>query len=431
MGERYDTVVIGGGSGGLAYAKAAARNGATVALIERDALGGTCVNRGCVPKKLLWKTAHHVQEARRAGADARVDFAALQDRIGDKIAGIRDGFVDDLAEAGVDLIRGTAAVSGPDDVEVDGRTLAAGRLVLANGARPAEAGMAGEALTDTSQDVLSWRSVPESIVILGGGYIGCEFAAIFAALGARVTVVDPSDRLLTQFDADAVAVATAALERQGIVVILGRTPEAVSETGAERAVRLDDGRTLTAARVVQAVGRTPNVDALGPISARLETADSGALAIGDRFDTSLDRVHAIGDAADRLPLTPVATRDGETLAAMLFGDGGEAVDLGLVASAAFTLPPMAQVGSFDGDTVDTSTGAPLEAGVLGGEEMREETQFHKLCRRDGRLAGVALVGEAAPELIAPFAALVGAGVRDLSNATGVHPSFAEEMLGRS
>lgn len=433
--DRYDAVVVGGGSGGLACAKAASRLGAKVALIEKAELGGTCVNRGCVPKKLLWEAGHAVLAQSRmaemgVGGTPTLDFGRLRQRIDDKIAGLRATFEDDLAEAGVALLRGAAEIHGREDIRVDGRTLVADHLILATGASPELPGIDGRELLQTSTDVLSWTDVPGRIAILGGGYIGCEFAAIFSAFGSQVTLIEPADRLLSTFDAKLATHARRALENLGVTVLLERSPKSVQEAQSGYKVQLGDGTLLSADRVVGATGRRANVTGLGPVSAKLETAESGALAIDENFETSVPGIYAIGDAADRLPLTPVATRDGETLAAQLFGEWRAPVDLSLVATTAFLYPPHAQVGTLGPGDVITSE--PLGAEVVIAKEKAEDADFFRLAFDGDRLSGAALAAAGAGDIIAAFGSLISARASrdDLGAATGVHPTAMEEIIGR-
>ena len=430
--DHADLIVIGGGSGGLAAAKRAARHGARVVLVERDALGGTCVNRGCVPKKLLFRAAEQQQAMRyrmEGGLSAveKIDFSRLGERIADKIGTLRSNFEDDLNAAGVRLIRGEAIVREDRTVKVGYDRLSADRILLATGARPTPLDIPGAEHLDYSDDVLSWRGLPARMLIIGGGYIGCEFAAIFRAFGVDVTLVQSSQRLLERFAGPAAEAAATNLNRQGVRLIFDAKPERIEPTGRGVAVTLDTGELIDTDRAVAAIGRTPNVDGLGPLSEMLETADSGALAISKRFETSVDNVHAIGDVADRLPLTPVATRDGECVADQLFGSGAEAIDLSLVATAAFVLPPVAQVGE-TGTEMDAVSG--LTDDVLTGEVAPK--LLNHLNFADDALVGACLIDPAAPELIAPLAAMIACGSYRgaAAAATGIHPSFAEEFFGR-
>ncbi|AJE45548.1 dihydrolipoyl dehydrogenase family protein [Celeribacter indicus] len=437
----FDSIVIGAGSAGLAFAQEAAQNGARIALVERGAIGGTCVNRGCVPKKLMWEAASlmaRTTETARLGLSdaARFDLRTLREAIQRRLSDIHDDYATKLAEKGVTLLRGTAHLPEPGCVEIDGKPHRARQIVIATGARPQQPDLDGIGLAATSDQVFHWTAVPERLAILGGGYIGAEFASIFAALGAKVTLIEPGDRILSEFDAELVATVSEMLEARGITLRLGTAPTCLAQSPEGLQVVLGDGPPVTADRVLSAVGRQPNVDTLGPLVAGLDRAKSGALAVDARFETSQPGLFAIGDVADRLPLTPVAVRDGETLAHMLHGRGGTQVDLSLVATACYTIPPMAQVGhlSPEGGRTEETTLHPLETWVLAREGSGLDRSRSRLAYdAEGRLTGAGLLSKAAPDLIAGFAALLAAGAtrETLSQATGTHPSFAEDVIGRS
>ncbi|WP_292292214.1 NAD(P)/FAD-dependent oxidoreductase [Marivita sp.] len=433
--DTFDLVVIGGGSGGLAAAKRAASHGARVALIERDALGGTCVNRGCVPKKLMWLAARHqIQSAHLHEMEATqftpLDYGMLHKRVTDHVALLKTMYEKQLSDAGIHLFRGTAEVYGPDDIRVGDAKLSAGKLLLATGARPKRLPIEGVELACVSDDVFHWNTLPKSLVVIGGGYIGCEFATIFNAFGVEVTLLNNTDRLLAQFAHCAGAMAQTHLESQNVNTVLGIRPERIVQQDHGLAVHLSDGAVLEAEKVLLATGRQPNVDKLGPVCARFETAKSGALTVDSKFRTSVPNIHSIGDSADRIPLTPVATRDGETFAEQHFGSGADPIDLTKVASTAFVYPPVAQVGT-----------VPADADLIQGRNLGGDVTFprDRICAghslhydEDGALSGVALVHESAPEIIAVFGGLIHTPGSQplLTAATGIHPSFAEELLGR-
>ncbi|WP_424968889.1 dihydrolipoyl dehydrogenase family protein [Dinoroseobacter sp. S375] len=432
----FDAIVIGGGSGGLAFAQKAADLGARVALVEEDRLGGTCVNRGCVPKKILWSAGQHMRAARAAAAVAvaapsALDFPALVARRDAHIQGLRDNFEDSLDTAGIRLIRGTAEVDGTA-VTVAGTTYKAPHVVLAVGTRPAEMDIPGaEALSD-SQDALAWSHVPACLTIVGGGYIGCEFAAIFRALGAEVTLVHDGARLLDGFPdalADHVAMT---LREAGVTLQLEDTLAAVEQAETGLRYMLDSGTAGLAEKVVAAAGRTPNVDRLGPIAEHLARADSGAIEVDARLATSVEGVYAIGDAADRLPLTPVATADGTTLAEMLFGEGGTLIDLDSVATTTFVYPPASYIGTVPEDASRAAQFRPLSDHILTDAQGPEPELYRiGIDPETQAITGAQIVAEKSEDMIALLAALrtAGAAAPSLDRTVAVHPSFAEEFFG--
>ena len=433
MSQQPDLVVIGGGSGGIAAAKRAARHGAKVVLVEAAELGGTCVNRGCVPKKLLWQTAQHWQDrqglARSTGTEAgALRFAPLMASIHDHISGLHGSFKDQLDDEGVRLLRDRASARDDGSVRIGDETLKPRKVLVATGATPDMPDIEGKQHISTLDDVFGWTSLPKSLLIVGGGYIGAEFASIFNALGVQMTLVQMGERILPRFDETAVQIVTDALRHQGVTFVFDAKPTAVSQTDDGYVVALDAGETHFAERVVYAIGRSANLSCMEGDD--LETADTGALEIDRDFQTSRDGLYAIGDAANRLPLTPVATRDGESFADRAFGDGAEPIDLSLVATAAFTLPSVAQIGELDGSGADGTTGA-LQSAIFSPDT--EMTQYHRIDFDGARLAGAVLVGESASDTIAPLAALIAksSSAKDaVAAATAIHPSFAEEFIGR-
>lgn len=430
----HDLAVIGGGSGGLAAAKTAARLGASVVMIERSELGGTCVNRGCTPKKLMWSAAAQQQSLRemaKVGLIDRphLDFAALRRRSDAKIDRLNRHFEEELQQAGVRLLRATAEIGEAGQVHAGGDVFQPGKLLLATGARPRALDIPGGDLAVTSDDVFHWTDLPGRLLIIGGGYIGCEFASIFAALGSEVQLMTDSDRLLEQFHAPAVDCVQAGLEKQGVTIEFGCKPVQIDFNGTMFKVSFDDGSIQYADRVIAAIGRVPNTDNMGPGLQGIAHAKTGALAIDEHFQTSIPGIYAIGDVADRLPLTPVATRDGACFAAQHFGAGADQVNLDLVPQSAYTIPPVAQVGSMSERQDDGEVIANLASDVLDDGTAANSFVARAIC--DGRLSGIALVNHAAPEMIAPFAALLasGASADDVAAVTGVHPSFGEETVG--
>ncbi|WP_102108307.1 dihydrolipoyl dehydrogenase family protein [Oceaniglobus roseus] len=430
----FDAIVIGGGSAGLSFARTASDRGAKIALVERDTLGGTCVNRGCVPKKMLWTVARTLREmSGLAGTGIvnsvpAVDLHTLKKRRDSKIGEIVDSYAGKLESCGVARVQGTARLERHGDatsVSVGDTTLRAPHVVLATGGRPARPAFDGAGLCDVSDDVFGWTAVPPRLVVVGAGYIGCEFAAIHAALGSEVTLVSDVETVLTEFSDPLRSVAADNLRAQGVTLHLGREPRSVVRDGEGFRITLDNGGILDADKVLLATGRDTNLDVLGDLRDRIDITEGGHIAT-DCLTTSRPGLHAIGDCADRLPLTPVAIDDGRVLAERLFGDGAaRPCDLDRVATTAFLLPPVAEVGRKDTlKRKDTST--PLENTVFGGTAC----DFWAYGTDRGGLSAVALVGDGVAEAIGIAAQLIAAGhpTSHFDRALPVHPTMAEGLL---
>ena len=458
MTQTYDAVVIGGGSAGLAFSKRAASHGVRIAMVEKAELGGTCVNRGCVPKKMLWHIAHVHRTAAAFGRTGELDAVPhprldrAHEVIGHHIEGIRENYLGTIEERGIDLVRGEARITEHGDevtVEVDDRVLRARAIVIACGTEPARPDIPGIDLTDTSDDAFAWTEAPERLLIIGGGYIGVEFATVMAAFGSDVTIVETGDDILDGFDPDAVALARRHLERDKVTIITNAELESVERSDNDLVARFEGAEPVRCDKVLVATGRKPRAASLGPVVANLETAENGTLAVDEAFQTSRPGIYAVGDAADRMPLTPVARRDGDWLADHLFGNGetGPRLDLDLVATSTFCDPPIAQVGKTHASDdvaslhVDRDEGAPLEDGLLEEEDGPRDDDISRGASRTlyklltdgkgGALRGAVLVSRTAPDEIAWAAAAIEAklDLRTLRRPAPVHPTFAEEFMG--
>ena len=434
MDTEYDAIVIGGGSAGLSFARHAAGMGRKVALIERDKLGGTCVNRGCVPKKMLWTVAdalHRGTGLTRAGLLGpmpAIDMERICATRGEKLEGIRQSYRDKLSEAGVTLIEDSAELTAPGEVTISGQRLHAPRIVLATGGHPVKPDMEGAELACDSDAVLNWTELPRSMAIIGGGYIGCEMAAIHAALGVRVTLVTDTDRVLIEFSEAAARVGQSNLAAQGVRIVTNCTPEAVRRGDDGLELVLDAETTIRADQVVAATGRAPNLGVLGALKDRVALTDKGVVRIDERFETSLPGLHAVGDCADRLPLTPVASGDGETLARQLFGEFRPAVDLRHVATTAYILPPLGEVGQPSKEAIfEDSTLSPLSAALRADAPQ----DYWALGGSEAAITSVSLVAEGAHEAIAWAAQMLlhRPDRASMQRALGVHPSTSEEAMG--
>jgi dihydrolipoamide dehydrogenase len=355
----FDIAVIGGGPGGYVAAIRAAQQGACVCLIERDKVGGTCLNRGCIPTKALYSTAHLLRRLRHAGehgiglSEPQFDFGRAAERK-DEVVQKLVGGVEQLLKANkVEIFRGEAALEGPGRIrirrpEVTGH-IRARNIILASGsvaARPQAFPIDGKNVL-TSDEILAIKELPSSLLVIGGGYIGCEFASIFAAFGTSVTIVETLPELLSRNDRQAVREVEKTLKEMGAVLRTGTAVEAL-EIGTEGVrTRFSSGEEETFAKVLVAVGRLPCTEGLGLAEAGVTLKDGGVV-VDDRMQTSQSGIYAIGDVTNIIQLAHVASYQAEIAVKNIMGEDAHA-DYRVVPSAIFTLPEIAQVGLTEED----------------------------------------------------------------------------------
>ena len=438
-----DLFVIGGGSGGVRAARIAAGLGARVGIAERRFWGGTCVNIGCVPKKLMSQGAElgaAMGEARGFGwdvAEAPHDFGAMMAAITaetTRLSGLYSGMLDDV---GVTMMNGTARLTGPNSLMVDGHPIEARSIILAVGGAPVRAEFPGAELCAVSDDVFALKHLPPRVAILGSGYIAVEFACIFAELGAEVDLVYRQPLPLRGFDEEIREALAAALPARGVRLHPERVIAEVTAAGAARAVRLSDGTELAADFVLLATGRRAAAEGLGLDAAKIEMTRSGAIAVDEELRTSAPSVYAIGDAVDGVGLTPVAIAHGHVLAERLFGDGQRRWNFSDIPSAVFCSPPIGTVGLTEaaaaaarGETeIYVGRFTPLKHRI-SGRAGRQAVVKLVVNAADGRVLGAHMLGEDAPEIIQGMAVAMTAGAtkRDFDQTIGVHPTAAEEFV---
>jgi glutathione reductase (NADPH) len=439
----YDLLVIGAGSGGVRASRIAASLGARVAVVEAGRLGGTCVNVGCIPKKLLSHAAHFSQafeEARGFGwqlPPARFEWATLIANKNREIERLNGVYGQLLAGAGVDLIAGRARITGVHSVAVGDRTLSARHILVATGGRPQMPAIAGIEWAISSADAFSLPALPRRVVVVGGGYIAVEFASIFNGLGAETTLLHRSTRLLRHFDADLGADLAAQMAHHGVQLQLERRIESIARRDDGLHLQLDDGQALAADCVLFATGRVPNTEGLGLEAAGVRLDARGAIIVDEGFTSNIPSIHAVGDVVDRMALTPVALAEGTVLAHRLFGSGDRAApDYALVPTAVFSHPQVGTVGLSE-----------AQARERHGEVQVFKSSFRPLTNRltdvpepvflklvvagaDRRVVGVHMVGEEAGELIQGFAVALqcGATKAQFDATLGIHPTVAEEFV---
>lgn len=445
--QSYDLVVIGAGSGGVRAARVASSHGAKVAIVEEYRVGGTCVIRGCVPKKLLTYGAHlaeELEDAARFGWQlqaTRFDWAVLRDNVQAEVSRLSGLYGETLAKYDVEVLHGRAEVTGPYGVKVGARELQAKVILVATGARPHVPNLPGSEHGMTSNEVFHLAELPRRMVIVGGGYIANEFAGIFNQLGVKVTVLNRSDRILRGYDEQITDRLLHLSAAKGIQFIFNTTIDSVvrqstRQRGDALTLNLNTGISTECEALLFASGRVPNTAGLGLANAGVELAANGAVRVDADHRSSCPSLYAIGDVTDRVQLTPVAIREGQAFADSVFGNKPTRVDYRDIASAVFSNPPLAGVGLTEtqarnqlGDVrVFSADFRPMKY-VLAG---RNERTLYKLVvdPDSDRIVGAHMIGPDTPELLQLMAVAVKAGLRkaQLDECIAIHPTAAEELV---
>ena len=452
----YDLITIGAGSGGVRASRVAAGHGARVAVIEEDRPGGTCVLRGCVPKKLLVYGSQFASEFEDAlgfgwsfdggkggpggkgkGTPWSHDWGRLvadKNAELDRLSGV---YLKTLKDAGVELVEGRGVVTGAHSVSVGGREITAERILVAVGGWPHMLPVEGLGEHGiTSNEALELDRRPDEVVIFGAGYIAVEFAGIFNGLGAKTHLVYRADFPLRGFDGTMRSSLAEAMAARGVVMHPGRTVERVAGGESEKWITLSDGSTLKADTLMVATGRKPKTGGLGLDSAGVELDKAGAVPVNDESRTSVASIYAIGDATNRINLTPVAIAEGHAFADQVYGGMPNRMDHANVPSAVFSQPPMGSVGM----TAEAAGDAGIEAvtylssfnAMRNTISGREERTVMKLVvdKATGKVLGAHMLGPDAPEIIQGIAIAIKAGATkaDFDATIGIHPTAAEEFV---
>ena len=438
----YDLFVIGAGSGGVRAARIAGGHGARVAVAEDNRVGGTCVIRGCIPKKLFVHASRFAAEfADAAGygwtvGDSRFDWPTLvanKDQEIERLSGIYRRL---LSNANVELFEARARLIDRNTLDVGGRRVSAERILIATGGAPIYPPVPGAELGVTSNEAFHFDRLPERIVILGGGYIALEFAGIFNGLGVDTTLVYRGPRILRGFDDDVRQAVAEGVVKRGVKLLTGFNLASLARAPGGVAAGLTDGRTLTAERLMFATGRAPNTSDLGLEALGVALTDRGAVKVNEWSQSSVPSIYAIGDVTDRINLTPVATMEGHALADTLYGGRARLADHASVPHAVFSQPEVAAVGltesaaraRFPNVDIYRTSFRPLKHTLTG----KAEQTLMKLVvdAMSDRVVGAHMVGEHAAEIMQGVAIAVklGATKAQFDATIGIHPTAAEEFV---
>lgn len=440
----YDLFVIGAGSGGVRAARIAASYGSRVAIAEEYRVGGTCVIRGCVPKKILVYASRFSDEFENAAgfgwsfSEPSFDWPSLIAAKDKEIARLEAAYGSTLAKFNVEVFAERATVSGPNEIVLaSGRKITAKYILIATGGRPnLDPNLPGIEHVITSNEAFDLKTMPRRVVVAGGGYIAVEFASIFNGLGADVTLVYRGEKVLRGFDEDLRDGLTAAMTKRGIRIVTGQVFSKIEKSGGALAGHLTGGEILEADAIMFAIGRSPNSTGLGLEAAGVKLDGEGAVVVDAGSRTTVASIYAVGDVTNRVNLTPVAIREGHAFANSVFGGKPKSVDYKMIPTAVFATPEIGTVGFSEHEAriqfgaVDIYKGSfrPMKSIIAG----RDERMMMKVIveAASDRVVGVHLLGPDLAEIaqMAAIALRMGATKSDFDQTMALHPSAAEELV---
>ena len=442
----FDLLVIGGGSGGVRAARMAAQRGAKVALIEAQAMGGTCVNVGCIPKKLYSYAAHFAESFEEShgfgwvGPAPVLDWSALKANRAREITRLNGIYLQLLKGAGVQIIEGWATLADAHTVVVGAQRFSAKNILIATGGKPSVPDIAGRELVITSNDIFDIDPFPKRLLVVGGGYIACEFASIFKGLGAQVTQLYRGAQVLRGFDEEIRSFIAAEMVKAGVDLRLNADVASIVKIASGLLVTLQDGSTVEADAVLYATGRVPLVQGLGLEALGIAQKPDGAIVVNDNYQTSVPHIYAVGDVTARVQLTPVALGEAMVVVDHLLGAAAgkapRSMSYDFIPTAVFTHPNIGTVGlteaqareRFGAVRVFKSEFKALMHTLSGSSERT----FMKLLvdEASDRVVGLHMVGAEAGEIVQGFAVAMKAGATKavFDSTIGIHPTAAEEFV---
>jgi len=438
----FDLFVIGAGSGGVRASRMAAQRGARVAVAEDAPLGGTCVNLGCIPKKLYAYASHFAEAFEEShgfgwsGPAPSFDWNLLKANRAREISRLNGIYGKLLLDAGVTVLEGRARIVGANEVEVNGRVHRVTNILVATGGRPVVPVLPGHELAITSNEVFDLAEFPRRLVVVGGGYIACEFASIFRGMGAQVTQLYRGEQVLRGFDHDVRNFLATEVRKKGVDLRTNADVERIERDADGLKLALRDGSTLAADAVLYATGRSPNTAGLGLADIGVALSPNGAVLVDAHYATNVAGVHALGDVIDRVQLTPVALAEAMALVDRLFGNGLRSVDYELIPTAVFTHPNIGTVGLSEAAARERYGAVrifridfkPLKH-TLSGSSERTLMKLVVDAASD-RVVGLHMVGADAGETVQGFAVAMKAGATkaQFDATVGIHPTAAEEFV---
>ena len=445
MTNQFDLIVIGGGSGGIAHARRAAQYGARVGVVEHGPLGGTCVNVGCVPKKVMWHTAghaHHFEHAADYGFDIAVnghDWAALKTRRDAYVRRLNRIYESGLDKSGVTYIAGAARFVNAHTIAVGDEQHRADRIVVATGGRPIVPDVPGAEHGITSDGFFQLQDRPARVLVAGSGYVAVELAGVFNGLGSDTRVVVRKDSIIRSFDAMLGEQLMEAMQKNGIAIETRVIPSSIEKTDDGLLLHAEDGRAFGPVDcVLWAVGREPNIEGLELENAGVKTNARGFIPTDDLQQTNVGHIFALGDVTGRAALTPVAIAAGRRLADRLYGGmEGRHLDYELIPTVVFGHPPIGTIGMTEtearakyGDAIKVySSGFTSMYYALGDKKQRSVMKLIT-AGDDERVVGCHIIGDGADEMTQGFAVAMrmGATKADFDDTVAIHPTSAEELV---
>lgn len=445
MSYDYDLFVIGAGPGGIAASKQAATYGIRVAIAEKEAIGGTCVNRGCVPKKFIVYAADFALQNQVAHSygwsdiHSNFDWSRFIVAVHKQVEKRNQSYLQTFQKAGIELIRGHATFIDAHTLEVDGRKVTAAKILIAVGGHPLKPKIPGIEHAITSRGMFQLKQLPKRLAIIGGGYIGVEFASMMNAFGVEVTLMDRDELILSGFDQDVRCAVQQGLSKRGIRIIGNTTAKEIKQVAAGLQLNLsgDYQEIITVDTILVATGRAPNTKNLSLENASVEVGEKGAITVDDYSRTTQEHIFAVGDCTNRVQLTPVARSEGRAFANTAFGNNSQKLEYKYVTSAVFARPEAATVGMTE-EKAREELGESVQCHQTEFEPLfdsmtdRNERAMMKLVvdKNSDQVLGAHMVGEHAADIIQSLAVAIRKGVtkQEIDATIGIHPTTGEEFL---